>query len=286
MIRGLITFNKRQCYFSLENFNLILEEIENRTDVSNDDLQELLRIKKIDIPDILVGRTFNNRQIVFKVMHGYKKAFKTYFFRIQLYVVFKTLETSFDAIQFKAEELNSFYPLKNAYSITSKEQTGEIEFVARPFTELERNFTFNFKEELINGKLNISRNIDWNNKSPLSLHTELTLYFEKSSDDYNKLQELTYAFINALSFLTYRKNISINEVSLKKIDEKSGDYLKIGTLHVLREGIKHIEEDPRIIREKIVDISIIEDNLGVLFESMLHKKIYLRHSQIIQKRKI
>ena len=176
--------------------------------------------------------------------------------------------------------------MKNAYSITSKEQTGEIEFVARPFTELERNFTFNFKEELINGKLNISRNIDWNNKSPLSLHTELTLYFEKSSDDYNKLQELTYAFINALSFLTYRKNISINEVSLKKIDEKSGDYLKIGTLHVLREGIKHIEEDPRIIRENIVDISIIEDNLGVLFESMLHKKIYLRHSQIIQKRKI
>ncbi|QAT51913.1 hypothetical protein [Bacillus licheniformis] len=276
MITGLVTFNEEKCLFYLENFELRLEEIEDRNEYYNiKDFNKNFFFHGIESPRYLVGKDFKGRNVVFKVMPGiYREGFRTYILKVHSYIVFNIFEISFDAIQFESEELNWFYDVENAYSFEKEHQTGEIKIETKPFTDLEKSFDFKFNEELINGKLNISRKVK-GKVSPLNLNTELTLRFEKTTDDYDKLQKLIYLIKNVFSFLSYRKNISINNIFLKKIDPKSGLYTKVGRLYI-NEPV-YVEQDPISIRGKIIDIPLVEGCLGKIFERISEKEIYMRH---------
>ncbi|MEC1394114.1 hypothetical protein D070_02655 [Bacillus velezensis] len=259
----------------MNKFQLILEEIENRDIQYVDDLEEVFGLKKVEIPQTLVGKDFDDREIIFNIAVGYKKSVKTYFLNLRSYIIFNSGETSYDAIQFNAEELNWFYDVRNAISCTTTPSTGEINLEALPFIELEKSFTIASNKETITGKFNISRNYSHANTTPLRLHTELTLHFEETNN-YDRLDKLTNAFTKVFSFLTYRKNISINQVILKKLNKDSGEYKKVGTFH-LWNNTQSEEENPKNIRERMIDIELIEGNLGDLFGKILDGKIYMRH---------
>ncbi|WP_121641959.1 HEPN domain-containing protein [Bacillus vallismortis] len=275
MVKGLLNFRDKKCFFSLENFDLILEEIDDRDKRTSVDFHELMSYGNMEFPEYLVGKDFDDHEILFKVIHGYKKSIKTYYVRVQSYIIFKENECSFDAVQFISEELNWFYDIRHAIDFDTKPSTGEIKLRTHKFSDLEKQFSFKLNEDLIRGKFNISRSFNHNVTNPLSLYTELSLYFDKSLS-YIQLHELTYGFINVMSFLSYRKNISMNKAHLKKIDQDSGEYKKVGTLYVSRLS-DDVEEDEKIVKERIIDISLIEKSLGRLFEEIMNKQIYLRH---------
>ncbi|MCY7808010.1 hypothetical protein MOB48_10530 [Bacillus spizizenii] len=275
MVKGLLDFRDKKCFFSLDNFDLILEEIDDRDKRTAEDLHELMSFGNTEFPEYLVGKDFDDHEILFKVMHGFKKSIKTYYVRVQSYIVFKENECSFDAVQFTSEELNWFYDIRHAIDFDSKPSTGEIELRTHKFSDLEKQFSFKFNDDLIRGKFNISRYFNHNVTNPLNLYTELSLYFDKSPS-YVQLHELTYGFINVMSFLSYRKNVSMNKAHLKKLDQDSGEYIKVGTLYVSRIS-DDVEEDEKIVKERIIDISLIEKSLGKLFEVIMNKQIYLRH---------
>ncbi|WP_439024694.1 HEPN domain-containing protein [Bacillus halotolerans] len=273
MVRGLMIFKDKRCFFSLDNFELVIEEIDDRDKVTQEDYESLFK-RRNDFPENLVGKDFDDHTVVFKVIHGSKVGKKTYSAKVQSYIIYKNDESLFDEIQFISEELNWFYDTRYAYELYEIPENGQTQIQTYEYTKTDRQFSFKFDDELINGRLNISRH--WvNTTSPLKLFTELSLYFNQQPD-YKKLLELTYGFINVLSFLCYRRNISMTKADLKKLDEKTGLYEKVGTLFVSRFS-ENVEKDYKSAKKRIIDISLIDESLGSLFEKIFNKQIYLRH---------
>lgn len=274
MIRGLLNLKDKRCFFSLDDFELVLEEIDDRDIVTAADWDGININGKNEFPELLKGKDFDDHTVVFKVSHVSKVGLKTYSAKVQSYIVYKKDECPFDAIQFISEELNWFYPTRNAYELEFIPENGQAQIQTYEYAKTDKQFSFKFNDELIKGKLNISRN--WvNTTSPLKLFTELSLYFNQQPN-YKRLLELTYGFINVLSFLCYRRNVSMAKADLKKLDEKTGFYKKVGTLYVSR-FLGNVEKDHKNVKKRIIDISLIDESLGSLFEKILNKQIYLRH---------
>lgn len=94
--------------------------------------------------------------------------------------------------------------------------------------------------------------------------------------DFNKALELTYIFKDFMKFVTYRKSVEINMITLKRLDSKDNKYFNIGNMFI--EDIKsEFQEEEKIVRERIIPLPLIEDGLNALFEKFANKEIYLKH---------
>ena len=211
---GLITYKGKNCVFKLNDFTLEIEEIENRDKIFIEDLDYIFGESvnsKEEIPKMLRGKDFEHgNQIIFNIRSMRKRSPRTYTFVLDSYVVFNKEETSFDSLKLSGEELNWFYNVKNAYSYSIIPTTGQAYFDIVPFENLKKIFQFNLDDELINGQFNITRQFSTMATSPLKLHTDLYLGFEETTD-YSKAHKLINIASKFLEFVTYRRNISINE---------------------------------------------------------------------------
>ncbi|ALC80456.1 hypothetical protein [Bacillus gobiensis] len=275
MITGLVHFQGKRCLFKLNDFTLKIEEIEDRENLYTNDLLTLLSLKKEEYPEQLFGETFeNNKDIFFKFHYIIKTSLKTYTAKINYYILFSEKGYEYDGIGITADELNWFYDIRNAYKAETGND-GELNLETIPFKNLEKNFSFNLNKDKLQGSLNISRKFSSTELSPIQLYTELTFHLEnttKNCDTAAKLYNLTNQL---LSFLCYRRNITFNTITLKKKDS-SGLYRKVGQLFI-NEKKSNITEEKKLIRERLIGLPLIEDNLSSLFQKLADKNIYLSH---------
>ncbi|MGF9772399.1 HEPN domain-containing protein [Priestia aryabhattai] len=279
MRTGLINFNENTCVFKLKGFELEIEEIENRDNIRIYDLKFMFdeSSRNNETPDILKGRDFENssKEIVFNIRNGGKTSPRTYTFTLNSYIIFEKDECSFDFLSISGDELNWFYNVKNAYNYTAALSTGQINFETVPFKGLEKCFEFDLDGESISGELNISRQVFNMSISPIRLRTNLYLSF-KGTKDYTKIHQLINVTANFLKFVNYRKNISINNISLGKKDENTNERNLVGHLYVNRETSNFVENE-KILKERTIDLSLIEESLGFLFNKLQKNMIYLTH---------
>lgn len=287
---GLITYKGKNCVFKLNDFTLEIEEIENRDKIFIDDLDYIFGESvnsKEEIPKMLRGKDFEHgNQIIFNIRSMRKRSPRTYTFVLDSYVVFNKEETSFDSLKLSGEELNWFYNVKNAYSYSIIPTTGQAYFDIVPFENLKKIFQFNLDDELITGQFNITRQFSTMATSPLKLYTDLYLGFEETTD-YSKAHKLINIASKFLEFVTYRRNISINQITLSKKDEIKDRQIVVGTLYANREKSDFAEEE-KTIQEKMIDLPLIEENIGCLFNKIQEKTIYLTHipENSVDKRRI
>ncbi|WP_229201083.1 hypothetical protein [Bacillus albus] len=216
MISGFMNHNNKKCLFKLKDFTLEIEEIENRDKFFEEDFKELFGINpKKDETNVLRGKDFNGKEIIFHVSNVRKRGLKSYGCKIFWYIIFNKDESPFDALQINAEELNWFYNVRNAYDYNYNQKTGQTTFDIKPFESLEKKFSFPFNSTTVNGNLNITRNIKNMDTSPIHLFTSLNLEFEET-DDYEKLYHLISILNDFLAFISYRRNISVDSIYLKK----------------------------------------------------------------------
>ncbi|MCY7879526.1 hypothetical protein MOB05_20825, partial [Bacillus spizizenii] len=67
MVRGLMIFKDKRCFFSLDNFELVIEEIDDRDKVTQEDYEFSFK-RRNDFPENLVGKDFDDHTVVFKVI--------------------------------------------------------------------------------------------------------------------------------------------------------------------------------------------------------------------------
>ena len=62
---------------------------------------------------------------------------------------------------------------------------------------------------------------------PIRLQTDLSLFFGPTNE-FKKIEKLINVTFDFLKFITYRRNVVINHIILKKKNEKTGNYSKVG----------------------------------------------------------
>lgn len=291
LITGLMTFQEKKCVFKLNDFTLEIEGIEDRDKVFINDLDFLFDLKEkngirlgtlrnapnlLEDINILKGIDFENGQeFLFHIRNINQTGPKTHTANLHSYIVFENGESFFDGLQINAEELNWFHNIRNAYTYKITPTTGQSEVSIEPFENTEKKFNFNVGQQVINGSFNISRNLSNMATMPIRLQTDMNLYFEPTNE-FEKIEELIYVTFDFLKFITYRRNTVVNYIILKKKNEETGNYSKVGKFFINRIINKQIEEK-KLIQERLIDLPLIEYNLGNLFEKLLDKKIYLTH---------
>lgn len=271
-------YEEKNCVFKLKDFSLEIEEIENRDKVYIDDLEFIFdtdHSKKNNIPNLLKGKDFDSgKEIHFNIADITKTGAKTHSATLYSYIIFEQEETSFDGIQIHADELNWFHNIKQSYSLRLMPETGLSEVKMEPFENTDKQFNFSVGDHSIKGSLNISRTFSHISTMPVKLQTEMNLYFETTNefDLVEKLANITYSF---LKFITYRKNIAFKHLILKKKNE-AGKYRKVGKLYI--RGLRlDIPEEKKVIQEHLIDLPLLEEHLGQLFQKLADNKIYITH---------
>lgn len=278
MITGLLKYEEKNCVFKLKEFTLEIEEIENRDKVYINDLEFLFNTddsKKNNVPNLLKGKDFDNgKEIHFHVANINQTAAKTHSASLYSYIIFEDDKTSFDGLQINSDELNWFHNVKQSYSFMFSPDTGQSEVKIESFESTDKQFEFNVDDHTIQGNLNISRNFSHVSTMPIKLQTDLNLYFEPTDkfELIERLVDITYSF---LKFITYRKNITFKHLILKKKNE-TGKYRKVGKLYI-KELKSDRTEEKKVIQEQLIDLPLLEEHLGKLFERLAENKIYITH---------
>lgn len=274
---GLTVFQGEKTFFKLENFTLVIEVIEDRENLSLDDLNFIFnRDFDINAPNIINGIDFDKRrQFLFNVNTISKTGVKTYTATLQSYIEFNNNETSFDGIEVNMEELNWFYNIGQSYESKLNFYTGMAEISTIPFEDTRKYFTFYLENELIEGNLNISRTISSMSKTPLKLNTTLTFYFSPTNE-FVKIQHLIYLTFDFMKFITYRRNTKEYRFYLKKKNVENGKYREVAEFFV-NMRLDEENEEAKIIQNRLFDFQLLEKNIGLLFEKLANNMIYLSH---------
>ncbi|MCK6256814.1 hypothetical protein LCY76_09425 [Fictibacillus sp. KIGAM418] len=280
MITGLLKYKEKNCVFKLMEFDLEIEEIENRDEIYINDLDFFLNPDSIlkDGINLLKGIEFENgKEILFNIYSLDQSGPKTHNAKLLSYIVFDQKESKFDGLQINADELNWFHSVSNSYSHRITPSTGQAEVIVKPYENTSKEFNFSFEDQKINGNLNISRTISLGSTLPLKLRTDLNFYF-KATNCFHIVEKLSYITTQFLSLITYRRNCRINRITLKKKDNNTGKYRNVGKLMIrnINNMDKHSEEE-KIVRERLIDLPLIEDHIGLLFDQVITNKIYLTH---------
>lgn len=275
MLTGLINYKDKTRVFKLneETFTLEIEDIEDRDKLpflavafgfNRESDSDLLKAKTLIAKDFEKGKTIH-----FHIDDIYQPAPKTYKASLISYIVFDGAETSFDNLEIHADELNWFHNISLAFDHYKYLEDGEGQLQLKPYNKTTEEFKFHLKDKLINGNLSIKREITQISTNPLKLNSTLNYQFENTLDVSlaNGLVSLTRQL---LEFISYRKNLHINRLVLKK------KYYSIGELHV-RYSQSEEEEEEEVIRERIIPYSLLDTSFAKLLERISSREVYLRH---------
>lgn len=280
MITGLTNYLDKKCVFKLENFEVKIDEIDNRDKVYLDDLDFLFNNEgnSIESPDVLEGKDFENeRDFYFNVRNVYKTGAKTHIASLSSYVVMEKYHKEsilFDGLQFNSEELNWFHNIKQAYSFTVVND-GQSEITINPFKDTQKCFKFNFENQEIQVIINISRSLSSVSTLPIRLKTDMNFHFEPTGD-FNFIERLINVAYDFLKFITYRRSVTFNDIYLKKEINNSGIYQKTGKIYLENIKSNYTEED-KVIRNRLITLPVLENQLGNLLEKLAENKIYIKH---------
>ncbi|MFJ7308817.1 hypothetical protein [Peribacillus frigoritolerans] len=277
MITGLLNIKNKKCLFKLKDFILEIEEIENRDNVSIDDLSFIFdkQLREI-VPHSLKGKDFESgKDILFNLRSLDQTGPKTHTAKIISYVILESEETSFDGIQINADEFNWFHNVGNSYSFKMNTITGESEVKLEPFEKTEKEFYFDFEDQVVKGTFNIARTFSRISTLPIRVKTDMSLNFQETNE-VSKAEQFVLITKKLLNFISYRKNTTINKITLKKKDIVSGYYKKIGMLFINDINCRYTDTE-KIVQEQLITLPLLEDKLGKLFEKIIQNSIYLSH---------
>lgn len=229
----------------------------------------------------------NNKTVLFNLYSLIRVTNKSsYEFEVHSYVCFlynnHTLE--YDSITIEAEELNYFYKVSNAYTFDGS--IGEkLNLSTIPFHKLGKHFTFKLMDKCIKGEFNFARTHKPDDVAPLRLNTNLIFKFNKTEKNLSIAHDLYYSTYNLLQFLTYRKNISFNRIRLykKKIkNEFENITIPVGELYI-NSKINTVSESKYILKNRVINISQIEDSLNNLMQKIASGSLFLEHVPLYSK---
>ena len=282
MITGLIDFNEKNCVFKLDvdKFVLEIEEIEERENQSFLSLEFIFNGKRNETilsDNLLIGKDFENDELIHFVVRKIDQTGpKTYTANLSAVVKFNSKETFFDGLQIQADELNWFHNIAQAYERIFWFDKGETQVQINPFEKTTENFEFNYKSILIYGSLTITTSLSRPSTSPIKLNANLN-YFFKKTDEISFAKELIFLTYELLKFITYRKNFKINAINITKKDEDSERNIIIGQLYINNYMAVKVEEEEKVVRERIIDYLLIREGFPKLLEKISQKSVYLTH---------
>ncbi len=237
ILSGITMFKDKESLFHLKGdilevipFDKSIEIKEGEKYICSSDFN------KEDVPTIIKGRLLadNSRSVLFFIrsLVGRSILFNCkYRFKVDKYIVATDAELAVDGITIYGEELNWFYNIRKAYNWSFVDSTGEANVELKEFDKVNEIFEFYVNGELIKGSLDVSRNLANMSTTPISLRTALNLRFN-TSNDIEFINKLVWIVKNVLSILSYRNNIDMDEIELKRIYE-GGKYIKWGNLYLL-----------------------------------------------------
>lgn len=279
MLTGLIDYNGKTCVFKLNknSFALEIEDIEEREKLPF--LEVAFAFNKESKAELqkaatLIGKDFErDKTIHFHIKEIHNSAPKTYSASLISYIVFDGGVSSFDGIQIQADELNWFHNISLAFNSYNFSEDGEGQLQLKPFDKTTEEFEFKLNDKLIRGNLSIRREITKVSTSPIKLNSNLNYLFENTTDISiaNDLVSLTR---DLLKFISYRKNLHINRLILKK--KINNVYYAIGELFI-RYPQSEEKEEEKIIRERIISYPLLGSSFTKLLEKISVKDVYLRH---------
>lgn len=279
MLTGLIYFDNKTSVFKLEetSFTLEIEEIEERDKLpflgvafgfNKESVEDLQKI------DTLIANDFEkNRTLHFYIKDIRRSSPKTYVASLISYIIFDGAVSSFDGLQIQAEEINWFHNISLALDGYDYIENGEGKLQLKPYEKTTEEFRFILKDNLINGNLSINREVTKNSTSPLKLTSNLNYHFENTTD-ISIVNELVTLTRNLLEFISYRKNLHINKLIIKK--KINGLYYSIGEFFV-RHPQSEEKETEKIIRERIISYPLLGASFSKLLENISVGKLHLRH---------
>lgn len=280
ILSGITMFKDKESLFHLKGdilevipFDQSIEIKEGEKYICSSDFN------KEDVPTIIKGRllTDNSRSALFFIrsLVGRSILFNCkYRFKVDKYIVATDAELAVDGITIYGEELNWFYNIRKAYNWSFVDGTGEANVELKEFDKVNEIFEFYVNGELIKGSLDVSRNLANMSTTPISLRTALNLRFNVSND-IEFINKLVWIVKNVLSILSYRNNIDMDEIELKRIYEGE-KYIKWGNLYLL-DNKKTFSEEETYIRERIIDFDIIKNNVSNLFQIISDGVVYTDH---------
>jgi len=275
---GLLEFEGSKCVFKLKKFSLDIEVIEDRDKTFIEDLDFMFgdSKKEFSFPYFIKGKDFESgKNIFFSLRSLYQSNSKTYKGKINFYILSDYDDLNYDCIQIGSMELNSFHQISQAYSFSHSPKSGEGEVKIEPYDNSLKEFSFNYNTENISCRFSIGRFYTHLSSTPIKFQSNLNFYISNTVD-FNKALELTYISKNFLNFVTYRKSVDINTITLKRLDPEKNKYFIIGNMFI--EDINsEFQEEEKVVRERIIPLPLIEDGLNTLFEKFANKEIYLKH---------
>lgn len=184
-------------------------------------------------------------------------------------------ESEIGGIQLYCKELNGIYNIKRAINKSEfDEKDGSAEVILKPTTELEtEEKSFVVDNQTIKYRYCISRTLCGKNlEYPIKMRSFISFKFD-STNDYDLIVKIFNVAKKYIQFLCFRKNISIEEVTINK--KQNDKYYKIGNFEWM--GDEKIEEEKRIIEERYIPYELIKDNEEKILQSIYDRNLYMRH---------
>lgn len=149
-------------------------------------------------------------------------------------------------------------------------KSGEIKTI--PYEDTTETFKFYNKEELIECTFGLETSIKPYSPNPIAIKSKIQLKF-KETKSFEKLMELYSTVKIFLTFITYRQNIDISEVTLYgKTEEKP--FTKVGTLYYDFEQVPDEEEE---VINKTIPYELIKTHIDTIFEEITADRLYIQH---------
>lgn len=275
-MEGFLEINEKEYFFTFSEW--ILKIIpKNEVGYSISDLNDILQGKfKESIPNIIRGKSIGKENYVYFfvkkiLMQGLNIG--TYDIEIYAYISSPEANLSIDSIGIYNKELNWFYDISKAYRCSFTPDTGEVNIGVKSFDSLEKTSMFKYKGKDIQTTLNISRSISIMSENPICLRTELDLSFANTESP-EFLLDIVNLVEKFLSFISYRKNVYIEEIQLKKLINKKLHHC--GKLYIYRNR-DSFNESEKVIKNQIINFELIQENYGNLFQLLSDETIYLDH---------
>lgn len=282
MISGFITVNRKKHNFVIEkDFLYLLPKKEE-----NSFLLSIRMLQNITIGDeiqrkIYVGRTTDNKYIYVCSDNNALCEKGMIKHKIYAYTVLSEPLELIKGIEITSQELEYFYTIsrdiKDAEYEFEGENRGTLRFETRNFNnETSINeFTVSFKNERYKFMFSFSHYIQSNNVYPLKITPLLSIGFNNRKN-LNKIIDIVYDIRNFLKFISYRNDVSFNNIKLKVMTEQ-GLYREAGFL-VLIDNPNPIKDNKSL--ETIIKFDNIQPILPSLFEKIMKNDIILNHIPI------
>ena len=191
------------------------------------------------------------------------------------YVVYKNEIEECDTLRFIGKEFNWFYSLSEAYDNVHFEESGKSHFTIKDYDSTWDQFDFKYKDSKVKGIFDIARYYPDNFSAPIILSSTFILNFEEIIE-IAEIKNVSFSVGDFLRFITYRNNYYFQNVELLKKENNSDTYKVVGEIYVYKYSPLP-EETHESANVRIIDYTLLNTSLPLLFSNIFDKNVYLKH---------